>query len=135
MKIDTIVIEGVDKTGKDTLLKYIDMIGNHRYAIYTRGNISNIVYAKAFNRNVNNYKMHPHIFYVLLTGEKDDLDIRFKITNEPYTDIERDTKLFNEVFVEISTYVNTATYNTSYMTPYQIAKDIVEKVNKINEIN
>ena len=43
MKIDTIVIEGVDKTGKDTLLKYIDMIGNHRYAIYTRGNISNIV--------------------------------------------------------------------------------------------
>ena len=88
MKIDTIVIEGVDKTGKDTLLKYIDMIGNHRYAIYTRGNISNIVYAKAFNRNVNNYKMHPHIFYVLLTGEKDDLDINKFDENDFISDYE-----------------------------------------------
>ena len=34
-------LEGVYKTGKDTILKYIDIIGKHKYAVYQRGLISN----------------------------------------------------------------------------------------------
>lgn len=134
--IDTIILEGVDKTGKDTLVQYIDRICNHRYAIYQRGNISNVAYNRIFNRKPlpYSYNMNSHVFYVLLTADLDDLHIRFKINNEPFTDVERDSKMFDIVFDEMTDGYFTAKYNTSEMTPYQIAKDIVSKVDKINNI-
>ena len=80
-KIDTIILEGVDKTGKDTLVQYIDKVCNHKYAVYQRGNISNNAYAKIFNRQTYNYNMSHNVLYVLLTADIEDLKIRFKITN------------------------------------------------------
>ena len=134
--IDTIILEGIDKTGKDTLVQYIDRVCNHRYAIYQRGNISNIAYERIFNRQPQQYKynMYRHALYVLLTADLEDLKIRFKLSNEPYTDIERDSIAFKTTFDDLTDGYYTAEYNTSEMTAYQIAKDIVSKVDQINNI-
>ena len=51
LKIDTIILEGIDKTGKDTIQQYIYRLKKGRYAVYNRGNISNAAYDKIFNRN------------------------------------------------------------------------------------
>lgn len=132
LKVDTIILEGVDKTGKDTLVHYIDRLCNHKYAIYQRGNISNIAYARIFNRTEENYNMNPHVLYVLLTADYEDLKIRFRINNEPYTDILRDSEIFYKVFYEMTDGYFKAEYNTSELTPYKIAKDIVKLIDNIN---
>ena len=58
LRIDTIVLEGVDKTGKDTILKYIDIIGKHKYAVYQRGLISNATYSEIYNREFDKDMYH-----------------------------------------------------------------------------
>ena len=134
-KIDTIILEGVDKTGKDTLVQYIDKVCNHKYAVYQRGNISNNAYAKIFNRQTYNYNMSHNALYVLLTADVEDLKIRFKITNEPNIDIKTHLEVFEDTFTEMTKDCCTAKYNTSELTPYKIAKSIVDLVDNINEQN
>lgn len=134
-KIDTIILEGVDKTGKDTLVQYIDKVCNHKYAVYQRGNISNNAYAKIFNRQTYNYNMSHNVLYVLLTANIEDLKIRFKITNEPNIDIKTHLEVFEDTFTEMTKGCYTAKYNTSELTPYKIAKSIVDLVDNINEQN
>ena len=134
-KIDTIILEGVDKTGKDTLVQYIDKICNHKYAVYQRGNISNNAYAKIFNRKIYNYNMYHNVLYVLLTADIEDLKIRFKITNEPNIDIKTHLEVFEDTFTEMTKGCYTVKYNTSELTPYKIAKSIVDLVDNINEQN
>ena len=134
-KIDTIILEGVDKTGKDTLVQYIDKVCNHKYAVYQRGNISNNAYAKIFNRQTYNYNMSHNALYVLLSADAEDLKIRFKITNEPNIDIKTHLEVFEDTFAEMTKGCYTAKYNTSELTPYKIAKSIVDFVDNINEQN
>lgn len=132
-KIDTIILEGVDKTGKDTLVQYIDKVCNHKYAVYQRGNISNNAYAKIFNRQTYNYSMSHNTLYVLLTADVEDLKIRFKITNEPNIDIKTHLEVFEDTFTKMTKGCYSAKYNTSELTPYKIAKSIVDLVDNINE--
>ena len=135
LKIDTIILEGVDKTGKDTLVQYIDKVCNHKYAVYQRGNISNNAYAKIFNRQTYNYSMSHNALYVLLTADVEDLKIRFKITNEPNIDIKTHLEVFEDTFTKMTKGCYTAKYNTSELTPYKIAKTIVDLVDNINGQN
>ena len=134
-KIDTIILEGVDKTGKDTLVQYIDKVCNHKYAVYQRGNISNNAYAKIFNRQTYNYSMSHNALYVLLTADVEDLKIRFKITNEPNIDIKTHLEVFEDTFAEMTKGCYASKYNTSELTPYKIAKSIVDLVDNINGQN
>ena len=134
-KIDTIILEGVDKTGKDTLVQYIDKVCNHKYAVYQRGNISNNAYAKIFNRQTYNYSMSHNALYVLLTADVEDLKIRFKITNEPNIDIKTHLEVFEDTFTKMTKGCYVAKCNTSEFTPYKIAKSIVDLVDNINGQN
>lgn len=135
LRIDTIVLEGVDKTGKDTILKYIDIIGKHKYAVYQRGLISNATYSEIYNREFDKdmYNLNEHTLYVLLTADFDDFRVRFKINNEPYTDIQKDSEYFQKVFYEMTDGFYKAEYNTSEMTAYKIALDILYLVESINK--
>ena len=99
LKIDTIILEGIDKTGKDTIQQYIYRLKKGRYAVYNRGNISNAAYDKIFNRNEYIERDLPNNFlYILLTVDPDDLKIRFEINNEPEIDREYHAKVFYETF-------------------------------------
>lgn len=134
LKYDTIIIEGVDKTGKDILRYYLDKIGNHKYAVYERGCLSNIAYTKIYNRP-NNYKyvFNDNVLYILLTADLEDLKIRFKYTNEPNIDIEKNQIIFKETFYEILKNKKTLEFNTSVKTPYIIAKEIIEYITNLNK--
>lgn len=124
-----IFIEGVDKTGKDTLLYYLNQYTNYEHYISARGPISTMVYAEKFGRKPLNFDylrlIKEEVMFVLLTSEEKDLSIRFKMTHEPQIDVIRDAALFNKYFDKMKKYgVKCVTYNTSYMTPTQICMSI-----------
>lgn len=125
-------IDGVDKTGKDMLVKYITRMSNHKYVIQARGIVSQIAYSKIYGRDyeydLDNYE---NDVIVLLTGDIEDLKIRHKITNEPKIDIERDLKVFGEVAEELSKRGLTVYQaNTSHLTPYEVAEKVIAAVEK-----
>lgn len=133
--INEIVIEGIDKTGKDLLVKYLSKMCNYRYDVHARGQISNVVYDKLFNRGMFNSTdglLHDNTLYVLLEADEDDLMIRHDITNEKQINIPKHIEAFRNVFNEMTLNYYNITYNTSTTTPYLIAKWILDYVNEIN---
>ena len=99
MTVYNIVLDGIDKTGKDTIRQYIFYLQNAKYICTTRGYMSMVVYSKIFNRDYEyDIENQKNTLNVLLTADKADWEIRCKITNEPKIDYDLHTKEFNEVF-------------------------------------
>lgn len=119
-----IQIDGVDKTGKDLILKYVVMLSNHKYVIQSRGLLSQMAYSKIYDRPYSySFEDYPNTLFIYLTGELEDLTIRHKLTDEPKINIEKDMQAFEEI---VSTNKNLVhTFNTSKETPYNIAKQII----------
>ena len=137
MKRQFIEIDGVDRTGKDTLHKYIEQLSNYKYIINTRGILTQLAYTEKFNRgyeyDLECYKKNYVI--VLLSAEPEDLAIRCKMTNEPDYTIESDLKLFQEKseMLENEYGATVLRYNTTDTTPYNIAKDVVARLEQYNK--
>lgn len=131
-----ITIDGVDKTGKDLLVKYIVHLSNHKYVIQARGIISQIAYSEIYGRpykyDLNAYK-NDVIFY--LTAEDEDLKIRHKITNEPKIDLERDKKVFDKTAKYLyKNGIKVIKVDTTHYTPYENAKLIIEYLEELGNV-
>ena len=50
MNMTILEIDGQDKVGKDTVLRYIELLSNYKYVIKSRGILSQLVYNDKFNR-------------------------------------------------------------------------------------
>lgn len=128
-------IDGPDKTGKDLLCKYLCELSHYRFSINVRGIISQMVYTSKYHRDddfdLRNFSKDKIL--IILTGETDDLEIRCKLTHEPPYDIDADKALFDAVAHAAAERYIVYEYNTSYMTPYAIAKDVIEKIDKMEE--
>ena len=137
MIIDRIEIEGIDKTGKDTLAKYIDYLSGRKYVINVRGILSQIAYSKIYNRNYDydkNIEGNKGTIIILLHANMDDLNVRYKITNEPDIDKSRDMKVFDDTATYLRQQgIEVWEYNTSCKTPYMIAKEILSCIDAIND--
>lgn len=128
MKYYSICIDGIDKTGKDTLLGFIDRLSNHKYIINVRGMLSQIAYSNLYNRDFN-YDLIPqqYILNVLLTVDKEDWETRCKLTKEPIIDYEENCRVFYEAYEVLKNAgLPVVTFNTTQMTPYQVAKAIIK---------
>lgn len=128
MKLLTVEIEGLDKCGKDLIVTYINHLGNFKYVIHARGMLSNMVYNEKFNRNFN-YELTYKPIIVFLDVDEEDRQIRCKITKESPIDANRDKALFEKHLKLLEEKgFRVLRYNTSELTPYQIAKDIIKKL-------
>lgn len=138
-KISRIEIDGVDKCGKNTLVQYISLMSNFKYIIYDRGILSQLVYNDLYNRQIDYtdiLKDNSNTLVIHLWGEIRDLEIRHKITNEPKINImEHRNKFMEKQKILLDNGIFTFNYNTSKMTPYQIAEDILYILNYIEEEN
>lgn len=134
MKYYQIVIDGIDKSGKDCIKSYIYYLGKAKYICNARGYMSMVVYSDMYNRNYEyDVENQKNIVNILLTVDKEDWEIRCKTTNEPIRNYDKDTALFTNVFSNLlRTGYHVLTFNTSKETPYQIAKQIVDYMEKIN---
>ena len=129
-------IDGPDKTGKDLLCKYLCEMSNYRFSINVRGLISQLVYTKKYNRefNYDTSNFSKNKVLILLTGEPQDLAIRCKTTNEPLYNVKQDLNWFEQAAdqVEEGGYL-VLRFNTSFNTPYKIARDIIKLIETLEE--
>lgn len=138
LKYFKIVIDGIDKTGKDLIKSYIWYVGKKRYLCYARGVLSEVAYAHLYGRDVEYLipkSSEERIVNVLLTADKDDWEIRCKTTNEPLLDYDAQIKAFKYAKEVLSDKLeHLIEINTSNYTPYQTAKIIVDYINKLNNL-
>jgi len=130
-----VTIEGVDKTGKNTLHKYLEQLANHKYVITDRGILTQICYSNKFKRGyMYELDWYKNNVIILLTAEPADLEVRCKLTNEPPFDIIGDLELFkiNADFLKACGFI-VYEYNTSYYTPFQIAMNVVSDLRKLEK--
>ena len=126
MTINNIVIEieGVDKSGKDTINPYITIITNYAYMVHCRGILSQLVYNDKFYRNYD-YTILYKPLVVFLDVSNDDHKIRCMINNEPKININKDREAYYKYIEELEKLnITVLKFNTSEKTPMQIAKEV-----------
>lgn len=134
LKYYKIFIDGIDKSGKDTVCDYITFLGKFKYLNKARGVMTMIVYAKKFNRQFSYDKENlTDEINVLLDVDKEDWDARCKINNEAKIDYELDTSLFNDAYNELKGKTHLLRFNTSKETAYTIAKKILQYADTLNK--
>lgn len=137
-KVFNIEFEGIDKCGKDYIVQYFLKYCPNIYTPKARGIISQLVYTKMYGRNddylVNEGYLNNTLF-VYLDVDKEDWQIRCKLTNEPNTDYEKSKSAFDAEFSELEKYVNKYQIlkcNTSKMTPFEIVQEVKKRLNLLN---
>lgn len=123
-----IEIEGIDKTGKNLLQEYIVKLSNYKYIVHPRGILSALVYSNKYQRNYD-YEFNYKPIIVYLDVDEPDRQIRCEINNEPAISALMDRLLFEQSLEQLQQEGYTILkYNTSVMTPYAIAKDVINKI-------
>ena len=88
--------------------------------MYNRGEQYDIEYEK------NN-------LYVYLQVDKEDWEIRCKLSNEPEIDYKKNIESFDIAINLTKDKLNILYYDTSLLTPYEIAKKIIYKIEQLNK--
>ena len=134
LKYDTVVLDGIDKTGKDLISHYVFELSEKRYLCYARGLMSMIAYNDLFNRPyLYECEKQTGVLNVLLRVKYDDWKIRCKVTDEPSLDFEAHAKAFEKARLElVDAGQFVPIFDTSEYSPYQIAKQIVMIMAKLN---
>ena len=138
--IARVEIEGIDRTGKDTLMRYIDYMSNRTMVVKTRGLMSNIAYADLYNRFLSTQyvnqllEANKETLIVYLTADKEDWEVRMKIAGHEHLDFTKNEMAFeyakrvirgaNILFFE---------FNTTKQTPYQIAEMVMTIIREENQ--
>ena len=127
-----IEIEGIDKTGKDLIKAYITQLSNYKYIVQSRGLLSNMVYAEKYSRDYDYTLMYRPIV-VYLDVDEEDRHVRCLISNEPTINAESDKRLFNKYKKKlIEKGIAVLEFNTTEQTPYSIAKQVLDYIEKGN---
>ena len=151
IKIFNVDFDGIDKCGKETIRRTIISYYPNKYIYNDRGILSQIAFAKMFKRDFV-YKYTKEYFdnslIVYLTVDKDDWEVRCDITreniiNENRRDVEgkityeESVKAFDEAWQVLLDdpkidNMHLLKINTSKKTPIQIAKEVVERLDILN---
>ena len=134
MKAKMIFIEGVDRTGKGSLMQAIHKETQYKHVVFDRGVISNIVYATVNGRlttdlmrqyqSLEKQIAKSNHVVIYLTCSTEVLKERMENTNHEYVDFDLHKKVFEEVCS--SSPLNIKVVDTSNKTPEQIAKLLKE---------
>lgn len=142
LKVFNIELDGIDKCGKDSVRPYVFYLEPGKYLCRARGLISQIAYAKLYKRDIewDGIDYTKNTLFVLLKVDKQDWEIRCKLTNEPNTGFtyEEMTNAFFDAMLELQKRFNITSeqimqFNTSNMSPYYIAKCVCDRLKSLNE--
>lgn len=141
LRVFNIELDGIDKCGKDSIRPYVFYLEPGKYMCRSRGLISQIAYAKLYNRDFDWDAVDyvKNTLFVLVEVDKRDWMIRCKLTNEPDTGFtyEEMQKAFRDAVYELKERFcvrdsRILVINSSDYTPYLIAKKIVHQLNYLN---
>lgn len=133
MKYQTICLEGIDKCGKDLIAQYIIKLCEGKYIVNCRGIISQIAYNNLYNRCYKyDISQERNVLYIRLDVDKKDWELRCKLDNEPKIDYYENVRVFENAYNECSE-LTMLRFNTSFNTPYSIALNILDAIEKLNK--
>lgn len=144
LKVFNIELDGIDKCGKDSVRPYVFYLEPGKYLCRARGLISQIAYAKLYKRNIewDGADYAKNTLFVLLEVDKQDWEIRCKLTNEPNTGFtyEEMTQAFKLALYELKERFDVPenhilVFNTSEYTLYAIADEIKTHLEYLNNQN
>lgn len=144
LKVFNIELDGIDKCGKDSVRPYVFYLEPGKYLCRARGLISQIAYAKLYKRNIewDGADYAKNTLFVLLEVDKQDWEIRCKLTNEPNTGFtyEEMTQAFKLALYELKERFDVPenhilVFNTSEYTAYAIADEIKTHLEYLNNQN
>lgn len=144
LKVFNIELDGIDKCGKDSVRPYVFYLEPGKYLCRARGLVSQIAYAKLYKRDIkwDGADYVKNTFFVLLDVDKQDWEIRCKLTNEPNTGFTYEE--MNDAFMFAVRCLKERfdvpdnqiiMFNTSCTTPFAIANDIVARLEHLNNQN
>lgn len=134
MKYYTIYLDGIDKTGKDSILPYIGPLCKYKYICNVRGIMTQIAYSDLYQRKFD-YDLYQQkeCLNVLLTVNKDDWLVRCAVTREPKISYEEHRNAFEAAYKKLQDAgCPVLTLNTSFLSPYAAAKLIVDYIDEMN---
>lgn len=132
LKYYEVCVEGIDRTGKDTISSYITYLSNFKYLVKARGIASMIAYSNLYNRNYEYDFNDKNKVFVCLFCDYEDWKIRCKLTNEKEIDYFANTKEYFKVMNSLEKNNLVLYYNTSEITPYCIAKKVISILDTLN---
>lgn len=135
IKVYKIFIDGIDKSGKDTIVNYVDKLSGHKYAVKSRGVLSLIAYAKLYNRDFKyDLRSEKYALHVISDVKKDDWEIRCKMTNEPKIDYQQNVDAFKYAeMIGRKNKLRIIHVDSTKNTPYTIAKQIIAYATKMDK--
>ena len=127
MKFNMISIDGIDKSGKGLVFKYLQHLGNHKHVLLDRGPLSNYMFSKMFDRKFEyDIASFSNVLIVFLDVDYSDWRIRCKIADEPSISFDTHCEFYNDAICRFRDNGCTVLrYNTTQMTPYNIALDVI----------
>ncbi len=133
--ITTIILEGTDGVGKSTLIsKLFDILG-YRFMIYHRGELSNLVYARKFNRPFYATQVGLPFLHILLICDKSELKERITKRDkdnpsEALKEIQKidDQDTFIELALSMQNDYHVVVCNTTGQTADQTANKLVDLI-------
>jgi hypothetical protein len=149
-KVFNVEFDGIDKSGKDSIMHQIFSYAPNKYIPKARGLISQLAYTKIFNRDAEYDVSKGYIdntLFVLLTVDEDDWNIRGDLShehenNKNRTDVEAaiewksNSDAFENAYETLKTMYHDdrhfMKFNTSETTPVKIIKAVVKRLNELN---
>lgn len=141
IKVFNIELEGIDKCGKDSVKPYLFYLEPGKYLSRARGLISQLAYAELYNRYIefDAIDYTKNTLFVLLLVDKQDWEIRCKLTNEPDTGFSFEqmqsafSNSMNRLYYDFNVPIERVMiFNTSHATPFEISKKICERLEYLN---
>lgn len=135
MESKLIVIEGIDRAGKTTLMSCINKLTNYKHCVIDRGIISTLAYGLIYERDFETIcsltelekefsKIKNHLI-IYVDCDTDVIQQRINDTQHEYVDIEMNKNAFETILKD--TVLNVVRVNTTNNTSEKIVEDLLNK--------
>jgi thymidylate kinase len=125
-----IILDGIDRTGKDSVKEEIIRQTNGNVIVFVRGFISQIAYSEIFDRDVDeielftqmkSFQKNEFVEYVYLYASEQEIQRRCLETKEKPFDIGYHLQVFNDVVDKC--FADVRKIDTTSKTIQQVAKE------------
>lgn len=150
-KVFNVEFDGIDKSGKDSIMHQIFSYSPNKYIPKARGLISQLAYTNIFKRDAEYLVSDGYLdntLFVLLTVDEDDWNVRCDLShehelNKNRTDVEAaiewksNSEAFENAYEQLKNNYHDdrhfMKFNTSKMTPIMIIKEVVNRLEELNK--
>lgn len=150
-KVFNVEFDGMDKAGKDSIMAQIFSAAPNKYISNARGLLSQIAYAKLYNRDWEYEFTDGYLdntLFVYLTVDQGDWKVRCEVShefekNKFRSDLEGELEYtsnrdafeyaYEVVKDRLKNKSQIMKFNTTEVTPYNIIMEVVKRLEELNE--